>query len=111
MRDLSDCYKATELKAEQQKRKRRIAAQQNARREQAITNGRYFEVGRIVCERFPELRKYQPRYGDAVSDMIHDELVAVVGFLAANRELLDQIKAEALGENSKRPGPKEALDF
>ena len=43
--------------------------------------------------------------------MIHDELVAVVGFLAANRELLDQIKAEALGENSKRPSLKDVLDF
>lgn len=104
-------YKVASLKAEQQKRKRRIAAQQDKRREQAINNGRYFEVGRIVCERFPELRKYHPQYGDTVSDMIHDELVAVVDFLAANRDLLDQIKAGALGENSKRPNPKEALDF
>lgn len=103
MCNLSDCYKAVEQKAEQQKRKRRMAAHQNARREQAINNGRYFEVGKIVCERFPELRKYQPKYGDAVSDAVHDELVAVVDFLASNKELLDWIKAKALGGNPTRP--------
>lgn len=111
MRNLSDRYKATELKVEQQKRKRRMVARQNARREQAINDGRCFEVGRIVCERFPELRKYQPQCGYAVSDTVHDELVAVVDFLAANRELLDQIMAKSLDGNSKRPGIKDALDF
>ena len=103
MSNLEENYKAAKQKSEQQKRKRRMMARQNARREQAITNGRYFEVGRIVCERFPELRKYQPRYGDAVSDMIHDELVAVADFLAANRELLNQIRAEALGGDTSPP--------
>lgn len=97
-----DRLTAAKLKAEQEKRKRRMEARKNARREQAINNGRCFEVGRIICERFPELRKYQPRYGDATSDMIHDELVAVVDFLAANRDLMDQIKTEALGDNFKR---------
>lgn len=103
MSNLEEHYEAVKQKAEQQQRKRRMEARKNARREQAINNGRCFEVGRIICERFPELRKYQPRYGDVTSDMIHDELVAVVDFLAANRDLLDQIKTEALGGNFKRP--------
>lgn len=103
MRNLSEQFKATGLKAEQQRRKRRIEARQNAHREKAINDGRCFEVGKIVCERFPELRKYQPKYGGAVSDAIHDELVAVIDFLAANRELLAQIKAEALDRNPTYP--------
>lgn len=103
MNNLEEHYKAVKQKAEQQKRNRRIATRQNVRREQAINNGRYLEVGRIVCDHFPELRKYQPKYGDAMSDMIRDELVAVVDFLAANRELLDQIKTKALGRDPTHP--------
>ena len=103
MNNLEKRCNAAKQKAEQQKRKRRIEAQQNAHREKAINDGRCFEVGKIVCERFPELRKYQPKYGDAVSDAVHDELVAVVDFLASSKELLDQIKAEALGRNPTRP--------
>lgn len=105
MSNYDEYYKAVKQKAAQQERKRRMMAQQNRRREQAINNGRYLEVGRIVCERFPELRKFQPKYGDAASDTIHNELVAVVDFLAANRELLDRIKAKALGVKPKGPSP------
>lgn len=111
MRNLEEHYKAAKEKAEQQQRKRRMEARQAMRREQAVNNRRCFEVGKIICERFPKLRNYQPQYGDAVSDKIHDELVAVVDFLAANRELLDQIKAGALDGSSKRPSPMEAFDF
>ena len=37
--------------------------------------------------------------------------VAVVDFLAANRELLDQIKAEAFGESTEYHSPGDAVDF
>ena len=105
MRKFEEHYKAAKEKAEQQKRKRLMVARQNVRREQAINNRRCFEVGRIICERFPELRKYQPQYRDAISDMIYDELIAIVDFLATNRELLDQIKVGVFGESSKHPQP------
>ena len=98
MRSLEEHCKAAKEKAKQQQRKRRMEV-------------RCFEIGRIVCERFPELRKYQPKYGDATSDKIHDDLVAVVDFLAANRELLDQIKAEAFGESTEYHSPGDAVDF
>lgn len=102
---MKEHYKAAKEKAEQQQRKRRMVMRQNARREQAINNRRCFEVGKIICERFPELRKYQPQYRNATSDKIHDDLVAVVDFLAANRGLLDQIKVGVVGESSKHPQP------
>lgn len=108
---MKERYKAAKEKAEQQQRKRRMVMRQNAQREQAINNGRYFEVGKIVCERFPELRKYQPQYGDVASDKVRDELVAIVDFLAANRELLDQIKAGVLDGSSKCLSPRDAVDF
>mgnify|MGYP006922389308 FL=1 len=71
MRSLEEHCKAAKEKAKQQQRKRRMEVRKTARREQAINDGRCFEIGRIVCERFPELRKYQPKYGDATSDKIH----------------------------------------
>ena len=37
--------------------------------------------------------------------------IAVVDFLAANRELLDQIKAEAFGESTEYHSPGDAVDF
>lgn len=111
MRSLEEHCKAAKEKAKQQQRKRRMEVRKTARREQAINDGRCFEIGRIVYERFPELRKYQPKYGDATSDKIHDDLVAVVDFLAANRELLDQIKAEAFGESTEYHSPGDAVDF
>lgn len=101
-----DRLTAAKLKAEQEKRKRRMEARSAARREAAIHNRRCQEIGRIICDRFPQLQKYLPQHGDAVSDAVRDELVTVAEFLAANREVLDQIKAEALGGNSKRPSPQ-----
>ncbi len=101
-----DWYKSAEQKAEQQKRKRRMAARKNARREEAINNRRCFAVGRIICARFPELQKYQPQYGDAESDVIHNEFVAVVDLLSSNRKLLDWIKTEALNGRPGQPNPQ-----
>ena len=69
MRSLEEHCKAAKEKAKQQQRKRRMEVRKTARREQAINDGRCFEIGRIVCERFPELRKYQPKYGDATSEI------------------------------------------
>ena len=103
MNSLADRLAAAELKAEQAERKQRMETRSAARREAAIHNRRCQEIGRIICDRFPQLQKYQPQHGDAASDAVYSELVAVVDFLAANREVLDQIKTEALGGNSKRP--------
>jgi len=109
MSSLSDRYHAAEQKAEQQKRKRRMAVRKNARREEAINNGRYFAVGRIVCAHFPELLNYKLQYGDAVSNAVHDELVAVVEFLSNDQKLLNWIKIEALNGSSGHPTRQEHL--
>ena len=106
MNSLADRLAAAKLKAEQEERKRRMETRNAARREAAIHNKRCQEIGRIICDRFPQLQKYQPQHGDAASDAVYSEFVAVVDFLAANSELLDQIKAEALGGNSKCPNPQ-----
>jgi len=105
MSSLGDRYKAAEQKAELEKRKRRMKARKEAQREAAINDGRCFAVGRIICARFPELRKYQPQYGDAESDAIHDDLVAIVGLLSNDRKLLDWIKVNALNSKSGHPDP------
>ena len=103
MNSLDDRLAATKLKAEQAERKRRMETRSAARREAAIHNRRCQEIGRIICDRFPQLQKYQPQHGDAASDAVYSELVAVVDFLAANSELLEQIKMEALSRKSKHP--------
>ncbi len=100
MSSLWEMHKAAVQKAEQQKRRKRMAARKNAQREKAINDGRCFAVGRIVCACFPELRKYQPQYGDAESDAVNDELVAVVELLSNDRKLLDWIKTKALNGRS-----------
>ncbi len=109
MSSFADSTKAAKLKAEQQQRKRRMEIRKAARREDAINDGRCFEVGRVICARFPELQKYQPQYGDAESDVIHDEFVAVVDLLSSDRKLLDRIKAEALSGKPGQSNPEESL--
>jgi len=106
MSSLSDRYHAAEQKAEQQKHKQRMAARENARRKEAINNGRCFAVGRIICAYFPELLKYQPQYGDSESDTAPDGFVAVVELLSSDRKLLDWIKAEALNGRPGQPNPQ-----
>jgi len=109
MCSLSDRYHAAEQKAEQQKRKRRMVARKNAQRKEAINNRRCFAVGRMICARFPELQKYQPQHGDAESNVVPDEFVAVVDLLSSDRKLLDWIKAEALNGRPGQPNPKDSL--
>jgi len=109
MSSLADSVRAAKLKAEQQQRKRLMKTRKAARREAAINDRRCFEVGRVVCARFPELQKYQPQYGDAVSDAVHDEFAAVVELLSSDWKLLDWLKTEALNSRPGQPNPKESL--
>lgn len=108
MNNLTDRLNAVKLKAQQQKRRRRMEIRNAARREDAIHNVRCREIGKIVCEDFPKLLRYQPQYGNAVSDAVYDEFVAVVNFLASHRELLDRIRAEAFDGNPRCPGSKDS---
>lgn len=96
MKDINDTIQEVHMKKEQKKRQQRMKKRKEQKDAKAANARRCFMLGEAVCEYFPDMQKYHPRYSVSEMDDAFREFRAILELLSKDNKLLGSIKEQAV---------------